>query len=82
MTDMKLRITFTDESPSFAHGVEFGRIWGKMQNGEDNITNSGFPIRVKNKQVVEDACEAYGYLPIFSEIDEHWIGFEALKLKK
>lgn len=77
---MELYIKFTDASPSFSHGVEFGRLLEKMERGDDSITNNGFPIRLENKELVKNACLKGGYIPVFG--DTHfgeWIEFMGIK---
>ncbi len=77
---MNLLIPFTNQSEAFTHGVEFGRLLQQMQDGKEQISNSGFPIRVENKEVVKNACEVYGYIPIFgSEYFGEWVEFLTVK---
>lgn len=64
---MNLIIKFTDQSESFTHGVEFGRLLEKMERGDGCISNNKFPVRDENKEVLKSACEHYGYIPIFSD---------------
>lgn len=68
--ESKLLISFPDSSQSFTYGVEFGRLLQKMQDGKEVIENEGFPIRVENVEVLKNACDAYGYISVFS--NEHW----------
>lgn len=76
----KLLIRFTDQSESYTHGVEFGRILAKMEMGVNLVSNSGFPIREENKLVVIDACNSYDYIPKFANSEvEGWIYFTATK---
>lgn len=76
---MKLLIHFTDQSASFAHGVEFGRLLGKMERGDLAIQNNGFPVHVENIQVLKDACNTYGYIPTFGTEQHGWIEFTGVK---
>jgi hypothetical protein len=76
----QLIISFSDQSNSFTYGVEFGRLLQKIEQGDDIVTNNGFPIRLENKQLIKDTCEHYGYIPIFIEINnDEWIDFIAMR---
>lgn len=75
-----LSILFTDQSPSFVHGVELGRLLEKMERGDAHIENNKFPVHEANKQVIIDTCKAKGYTYCFSECDAAgWINFFAIK---
>ncbi|WP_117172125.1 hypothetical protein [Mariniflexile rhizosphaerae] len=77
---MKLILKFTEENNNFSHGVEFGRIFHKLENGYKKIDNNGFPIRIENKELIKNACLKYDYTPLFGEIYyEEWIEFMAIK---
>jgi hypothetical protein len=77
---MDLLFKFPDQSDSFTRGVEFGRILEQMQRLDGNIDNSGFPVRIENKQVLIDACKVYGYIPTFgNEYYGEWIEFLGIK---
>ncbi|WP_343692781.1 hypothetical protein [Chitinophaga sp.] len=77
---MDLLIRFTDQSPNYTYGVEFGRILAKMECGIPVISNAGFPVREENRQVLIDACTAYGYIPAFQECQcDGWLEFTATK---
>ena len=76
---MDLLISFTDQSASFVHGVEFGRILEKMERGDQVVMNNGFPVRVENKAVIIQACRQFGYVPVFGHMVEGWIEFKAVK---
>lgn len=76
---MELVIPFTDESKSFAAGAEFGRLWQKISQGDDIAEQAGFPVRLCNKKVIEDACKYYGYIPSWGKTDGYWIEFVAVK---
>ena len=77
---MKLVLSFTDESKSFAAGVELGRIIQRMENKEACIDNQCFPVRISNKKVIEDACKMYGYIPFFGQTYfNEWIEFTGIK---
>ena len=76
----QLIISFSDQSRSFTYGVEFGRLIQKIEQGDDIVTNNGFPIRLENKKLIKDTCEYYGYIPIFIEINnDEWIDFIAMR---
>lgn len=75
-----LLISFPDQSESFTHGVEYGRILQQMQQGDNAISNSGFPVRLENKILIENTCREYGYIPTFGK--EHygeWVEFLGIK---
>jgi len=75
-----LIISFTDQSPSFTYGVEFGRLLEKMERGDTVITNNGFPVRIENKQVIIDACTSLGYIPSFGNVSfDEWVEFIGIK---
>ncbi len=76
----ELIIRFTDQSQSFANGVEFGRLLQKMEQGDECIQNMGFPVQCSNKNVLIQACNQYGYIPIFSQpILDEWVNFIGVK---
>ena len=75
----KLSIPFTDQSPSFTYGVEFGRILQKIEQGDLNIDNNGFSIRVENKELIQSTCEYYKYIPVFGRESSGWIEFMGIK---
>lgn len=76
----ELIISFSDQSNSFTYGVEFGRLLQKIEQGDDIVTNNGFPIRLENKKLIKDTCTHYGYIPIFVEINnDEWIDFIAMR---
>lgn len=77
---MECIIRFTDQSNSFTHGVEYGRILEKMERGDDHACNNGFPIRLENKEVVKMTCQVYGYIPVFGRVHfDEWVEFTAIK---
>lgn len=77
---MDLLISFPDQSESFVLGCEYGTLLTKFQKGEDVVENNGFPIHVKNREVIEKTCITYGYIPFFgNETHDDWITFKALK---
>jgi hypothetical protein len=76
----QLIISFGDQSNSFTYGVEYGRLLQKIEQGDDIVTNNGFPIRLENKKLIKDTCKYYGYIPIFIEIhNDEWIDFIAMR---
>lgn len=77
---MNLLIKFTDTSKSFTAGVEYGRLLDRFENGIEIIENNGFPIHLKNKEVIISTCNQFGYIPIFGNVHyEEWIDFKAIK---
>ncbi len=81
MSKMKLLISFDDRSAQFVEGVEFGGLFQKLKSGEEKVSNCGFPIRLTNQELVNRACEIYGYAPEFKECSASgWVEFKATKL--
>lgn len=73
-------IKFPDSSESFAHGVEFGRLLEKMERGDEFISNNGFPIRVENQELLQNAAIKLGYIPMFGLTHwGEWIEFKGFK---
>ncbi len=80
MEGSKLVIKFTDQSPSFTYGVEFGRLLEKMERGDNVVMNNGFPVRYENIDTIKLACEEYGYVALLNnKLHDGWVGFVALK---
>lgn len=76
----ELKISFPDQSQSFAHGVEYGRILEQMEQGKDVAMNHGFPIRLENKLLIISTCYEFGYIPSFGrEYFGEWIEFLGIK---
>jgi hypothetical protein len=76
----KLIIRFSDQSESFTHGAEFGRLLEKMERGDNVVMNNGFPIRKENVEVVKNTCAHYGYIPLFgNEYNDEWVEFTGIK---
>jgi len=77
----ELLISFDDSSKSFVYGVEYGRLLEKMERGDKEVFNNGFPIRIENKAVIERTCKSLGYIPTFGTniFSDGWIEFLALK---
>lgn len=79
-TGAKLLIRFTDPSPSFTYGVEFGRMLQQFEDGASVIGNHGFPVRVENVEVLRQACKEYNYIPYFgNQYYGEWVEFFAVK---
>jgi hypothetical protein len=76
---MNLLISFPDQSASFTHGVEYGRLLAKMERGEQVISNNGFPVRIENKSLLMKTCEQYGYVAKFGKEWKGWVEFTASK---
>lgn len=77
---MNLVLKFTEQNKKFSHGVEFGRIFHKLENGYENVDNNGFPVRIENQELIKNACLKYNYTPVFGQ--EHygeWVDFMAIK---
>lgn len=45
---MELILKFTDQNNNFSHGVEFGRIFHKLEAGSEKVDNNGFPVFGEN----------------------------------
>jgi hypothetical protein len=79
---MELFISFTDQSSSFTAGVEYGRLYDRMQRGEDYVTNDGFPVRIENKILLKNTADKLGYICRFGgEYFNEWIEFCAIKIQ-
>ncbi|KAA0126419.1 hypothetical protein FY557_17360 [Chryseobacterium sp. SN22] len=79
---MELLIKFPDQSQSFTSGVEYGRLYDRMQRGEDYVTNNGFPVRIENMQLLKDTADKLGYISRFgAEYFGEWIEFSASKIQ-
>lgn len=76
---MNLLISFPDQSTSFTNGVEYGRLLQKMEQGDEIISNNGFPVHVENRELITSTCKQYGYTPLWGELSYGWIEFKAIK---
>jgi hypothetical protein len=77
---MKLLLSFPDQSASFAHGVEFGRLLEKIERNDEVVQNNGFPVRVENLELLKDACKKFGYIATFTDCAvEGWVNFIGMK---
>lgn len=76
---MQLAISFTDQSPNFVNGVEFGRILAKAEQGAEALSNAGFPVHMANIEDLKKLCAAYGYVPTFGKEMHGWIDFLGVK---
>lgn len=80
---MILEIKFKDQSESFVLGCEYGRILTLIEKREDVVNNFGFPIHIKNKALISETCEKFGYAAIFGEsYFDTYIQFHAIKKTK
>ncbi|EFK36833.1 Uncharacterised protein [Chryseobacterium gleum] len=78
---MELFIKFPDQSQSFTAGVEYGRLFGRIEKGDPVVTNDGFPVRIENKELLQNTCTKYGYTYNFGvEYYGEWIEFTAIKI--
>lgn len=77
---MNLLLSFPDQSASFAHGVEFGRLLEKIERGDEVVQNNGFPVRVENVKLLYDTCNKCGYIPTFADCSvEGWVNFMGMR---
>jgi hypothetical protein len=83
---MDLLISFTDQSPSFTNGVEFGRLLAQMESGAAVVENKNFPVHAENTDVLRRAAKQYGYTALFGPCaDNHgnkypeWASFRAVR---
>ncbi len=78
--NIKLKIAFPDPSQSFTYGVEYGRLLEKIERGDTDVHNNGFPVRIENKELLKNTCDEYGYIAIFGkEYYDEWIEFKGLR---
>ncbi|WP_223559577.1 hypothetical protein [Chryseobacterium lathyri] len=79
---MKLFISFPDQSKSFCAGVEYGKLYDRMEKGETHVTNDGFPVRKENQELLKNTCHKLGYTYSFgAEYYGEWIEFTAFKIQ-
>ena len=57
---MELFIKFSDQSESFTCGVEYGRLYDRMQKGNAIVRNDGFPEKISNKDLLIETCKKFG----------------------
>ncbi len=77
---MNLLISFPDQSQSFTYGVEFGRLLEKIERGDLNIQNNGFPVRIENCSLLAIACSIHGYTATFGKpYLSGWVDFLGIK---
>jgi hypothetical protein len=77
---MELILKFTEKNNNFSHGVEFGRIFHKLESGYEKVDNNGFPVRVENQDLIKTACLKYNYTPVFGQnYYGEWVDFIAIK---
>lgn len=77
---MELIILFKDQSESYVLGVEYGRLLDRFEKGIEIVENNGFPVHLKNKDVIISTCIRYNYTPFFGEeYYSEWIDFKAIK---
>ncbi len=78
MSKMKLLISFNDCPEDFVQGTEFGRIFEKIERGDDEVCNNGFPVRLQNQELIHQACKVYDYTSQFSECTtKGWVNFKS-----
>lgn len=73
-------LIFTDESPSFAHGAEFGMIWERFKTK----TFKPQAVRVENEEVLRACAAHFGFTATFEDSGtEGWLfmDIEPFKLK-
>lgn len=76
---MQLVLSFPDQSASFVHGYEAGRLIDRMERGETPVNNNGFPVHAANRMLLEKACKQHGYIPYFGIVYFEWVEFLAIK---
>lgn len=69
----KLLMSFIDESDSFVHGFECGKIWEQMISGREINTM----VHKSNMKQLEMICEYHNYHSTFTDADETWMKFTA-----
>lgn len=78
--DWKPLLSFTDQSPSFAHGAEFGMIYQQLATK----TFEPRAVRFENIEVLKAAAAHFGSVAVFahSEVEGWWfMELEPFKLK-
>ena len=61
----ELVLAFPDASPSFAHGMEAGRLWERLRQ-ERRVHEE--MIHTANREVVGRLAAAYGYVVDFADL--------------
>ena len=81
MAKAELIVSFTDQSDSFTHGVEYGRILCKLEAGLHVVENNGFPVHTANVELLRITCAMYEYTPMFSAVEgmDEWTNFCAIR---
>lgn len=64
-----LLMPFFDESESFVHGFECGKIWQLIEDGE---SVEKYLIHTENKKQIELICSTFGLISNIEEYDETW----------
>ena len=63
-------LMFTDESPSFAYGAEFGMVYERLSSK----TFKPQAVRVENQEVLKAAAAHFGQVAVFTESEvEGWL---------
>lgn len=76
--DWKPVISFTDQSPSFAHGAEFGMIYEQLSSK----TFKTRAVRVENQEVLKAAAAHFGHIAVFTDSEvEGWVFMELKPFK-
>lgn len=70
MTDMKLLVAFTDDSPSFAYGFEAGQIFEALQANTTDFTRE--IAHRANREVIARMCATFGWAAEFEETAAEW----------
>lgn len=69
MSENILLMPFLDESESFVHGFECGKIWQLIEDGE---VIENYLVHVANKDQIELMCKTFNLDNEFSIINEDW----------
>lgn len=66
----KLMIEFPDQSPSFVHGFETGRLWERLGTGASTIVDWFSP---ENFELIKMMCGHFGYTWEVREEKDGWL---------
>ena len=77
-TDFALVLSFDDDSPSFTHGFEVGRVWQRMEAKEGlfGSTLDGVHFHATNLPVFQRMAELHGYHCDPGQMDDEWVAID------
>lgn len=73
--EMEMAFSFPDQSASFVHGYEAGKLDARMEAGESVIDcgcSEGFPLHEENIDLVQRMAAFYGYKVTIEGSSDGW----------